>query len=91
MNVTFRDITTSKTGIRTIVLVNIKSLKNVDLFKNIMFKNICRCGYNCKSNLFHDLIHSSRNLKYYNNNSVEKTEDIFNNIKYKYYRELNNI
>ena len=89
MNISFRDISKVKTGNRTLVTINIKSIEDINLFKEIMLKKICRCGYNYKEEVFHELLHSSRNLKYYCNHTVEKTEVIFYlEVKHKYEMKL---
>lgn len=88
MKISLRDISSKKYGTRTLIQVNIKSLENVDLFVKVAFKKVCRCGYNCKEYKFHDLLRSTRNLKYFMNYNVGEAENLLNIIRNDYYKEL---
>lgn len=88
MKYSFRDISTKKIGTRTLIQVNIKSLSNLDLFVSTMFKKVCRCGYSCKKIVFHDLLRSTRNLKYYMNYDISEAEKLFDSVRSEYYKLL---
>lgn len=88
MKYNFKDISTKRHGVRTLVQVNRKSLENEDLFVNVMFEKVCRCGRNCTDIVFHDLLPSSQNLKYRMNRDIPQAEMLFDVVKTKYMEKL---
>lgn len=91
MKYSITDWSSKKYGQRCRITINIKSIKNLDLFKKTINKKVDCTGRDSTKGVLHGLIPSTRSLKYYVNGTVDDAYDLISKVQCEYYLFLDKL